>query len=76
VLIDDVAEIAARVIYRRSSGALNVATGRVASFREIADHVDEKSLEKFAEEALRHSGHAAALLIEGAMLGKVRHHHG
>jgi UDP-glucose 4-epimerase len=39
VLIDDVAEIAARVIYRRSIGALNIATGVVASFRDIADAV-------------------------------------
>jgi nucleoside-diphosphate-sugar epimerase len=36
VAIDDVAEIAARVIFRRSIGALNVATGEVASFRDIA----------------------------------------
>jgi UDP-glucose 4-epimerase len=39
VLVDDVAELAARVIHRRSSGALNVATGAVASFREIAEIV-------------------------------------
>ena len=39
VLIDDVAELAARVIYHRSSGALNIATGRVTSFRDIADTV-------------------------------------
>jgi UDP-glucose 4-epimerase len=39
VAIDDVAEIAARVIYRRSVGALNVATGTVASFREIAEMI-------------------------------------
>lgn len=39
VLIDDVAEIAARVLYRRSTGILNVATGTVASFREIAETV-------------------------------------
>jgi UDP-glucose 4-epimerase len=37
VLIDDVAELAARVVYRRSAGALNVATGHVASFRDIAE---------------------------------------
>jgi UDP-glucose 4-epimerase len=37
VLIDDVAELAARVIYRRSTGALNVATGVVTSFRDIAE---------------------------------------
>jgi len=39
VLIDDVAELAARVIYHRSTGALNVATGHVASFRKIAESV-------------------------------------
>jgi UDP-glucose 4-epimerase len=39
VTVDDVAEIAARVIFRRSIGALNVATGVVVSFREIAQIV-------------------------------------
>jgi UDP-glucose 4-epimerase len=39
VLIDDVAELAARVIYRRSVGVLNAATGTVTSFREIAEAV-------------------------------------
>ncbi len=39
VLIDDVAELAARVIYRRSTGALNAATGVVSSFRDIAEAV-------------------------------------
>ena len=39
VLIDDVAELAARVIYRRSTGALNVATGVVTGFRDIAEAV-------------------------------------
>jgi nucleoside-diphosphate-sugar epimerase len=39
VLIDDVAELAARAIYRRSAGALNAATGSVTSFRAIADMV-------------------------------------
>jgi nucleoside-diphosphate-sugar epimerase len=36
VHIDDVAEIALRVVYRRSLGALNVATGVVTSFADIA----------------------------------------
>jgi UDP-glucose 4-epimerase len=35
--VDDVAEIAARVLLRRSTGVLNVASGAVASFREIAE---------------------------------------
>jgi nucleoside-diphosphate-sugar epimerase len=39
VTIDDVAEIATRVIFRRSIGALNVATGVVASFRDVAEMV-------------------------------------
>lgn len=39
VLIDDVAELAARVLHYRSTGILNVATGAVASFREIAEMV-------------------------------------
>jgi UDP-glucose 4-epimerase len=39
VLIDDVAELAAQVIYRRSAGALNIATGTIWSFREIAEMV-------------------------------------
>jgi UDP-glucose 4-epimerase len=43
VLIDDVAEIAARAIYRRSVGVLNVATGVVTTFREIAERVAASS---------------------------------
>jgi nucleoside-diphosphate-sugar epimerase len=39
VLIDDVAEIAWRVLVRRSAGILNIATGTVRSFREIAAKV-------------------------------------
>jgi UDP-glucose 4-epimerase len=38
-LIDDVAELAARVIFCRSAGTLNIATGTVSSFREIAEMV-------------------------------------
>jgi len=36
VYIGDVAELVARVLYHRSIGVLNVATGTVHSFREIA----------------------------------------
>ena len=36
VLIDDVAEIIHRVLTRRSTGTLNIATGRSLSFREVA----------------------------------------
>ena len=39
VLIDDVAEIVCRVIEHRSLGTLNVATGEVFSFRDIAERV-------------------------------------
>jgi nucleoside-diphosphate-sugar epimerase len=39
VLIDDVAKLAAQVIYRRSAGALKIATGTIWSFREIAELV-------------------------------------
>jgi UDP-glucose 4-epimerase len=39
VYIDDVAELAARVLYRRSAGVLNIATGEVHSFMEIAQKI-------------------------------------
>jgi len=39
VYIDDLAEIAAQCIYRRSSGTLNVATGDVHTFKSIAEKV-------------------------------------
>ena len=39
VLIDDVAEIIFRVLISRSSGALNIATGEVHSFRDVAERV-------------------------------------
>jgi len=39
VLIDDVAELVARVIARRSRGTLNVATGEVHSFHAIAERI-------------------------------------
>lgn len=41
VFVDDVAELAARVLHRRSSGMLNVATGEVRSFRDIAEHAQK-----------------------------------
>ncbi len=37
VHIDDVGELAARVVLMRSRGVLNIATGEVHSFREIAE---------------------------------------
>ena len=39
IFIDDVAELVARVLYRRSQGTLNIATGTVTSFRTIAEKV-------------------------------------
>ena len=39
VLVDDVAELVTRVLFRRSIGVLNIATGMVASFRDIAETV-------------------------------------
>jgi nucleoside-diphosphate-sugar epimerase len=39
VFIDDVAEIVGRVLYRRSRGTLNIASGVVHSFRAIAEKV-------------------------------------
>jgi UDP-glucose 4-epimerase len=39
VLVEDVAEIIVRVLERRSVGTLNVATGTVHSFRDIAERV-------------------------------------
>jgi UDP-glucose 4-epimerase len=43
VFIDDVAEIALRVLLRRSTGALNLATGEVTSFKDIAQQVVQVS---------------------------------
>jgi UDP-glucose 4-epimerase len=39
VFIDDVAELVLRILLHRSVGALNVATGHVHSFRQIAEMV-------------------------------------
>jgi UDP-glucose 4-epimerase len=39
VLIEDVAELIWRVLARRSRGTLNVATGEVMSFKEIAERI-------------------------------------
>jgi nucleoside-diphosphate-sugar epimerase len=39
ILVDDVAELALRILLNRSTGSLNAVTGRVASFREIAETV-------------------------------------
>ena len=46
VSIEDVAELIARVIERRSTGSLNIATGKVHSFREIAELVTASAPKK------------------------------
>ena len=45
VLIDDVAEIAFRVLMRKSTGELNVATGQVHSFMDLAKKISAKRVE-------------------------------
>lgn len=42
VYVGDVAELVARTLYRRSAGVLNVATGTVHSFREVAEKFSTK----------------------------------
>jgi UDP-glucose 4-epimerase len=49
VAVEDVAELTARVLMRRSTGSLNVATGAVTSFRDVA------------EQAVRLSGKSVAI---------------
>jgi UDP-glucose 4-epimerase len=39
VLIDDLADLVCRVLLHRSTGTLNIATGEVHSFRDIAERV-------------------------------------
>jgi len=39
VLVDDVAALASAVLHHRSKGVLNIATGRSASFREVAEMI-------------------------------------
>ena len=39
VWVEDVAEIVSRVLFHRSTGILNIATGNVVPFREIAEQV-------------------------------------
>lgn len=39
VLVDDVAELACRILAHRSIGSLNAATGMVTSFRQVAEAV-------------------------------------
>lgn len=62
VLIDDVAEIIFLTLIHRSQGALNIATGHVASFREIAELVISK--------------HAKPVLIKGSKRTGAMPHNG
>lgn len=39
VLVNDVAELATRILFRRSRGALNAVSGHVATFRVIAERI-------------------------------------
>ncbi len=48
VLIDDVAEIIFRALCRRTVGALNIATGEVYSFRDVAERVAAAAPHKVA----------------------------
>jgi nucleoside-diphosphate-sugar epimerase len=56
VLIDDVAELIARVIERQSVGSLNIATGTVHSFREVAELTVANATKKTAIRGSPRSG--------------------
>jgi nucleoside-diphosphate-sugar epimerase len=56
VYIDDVAEIAVRVLTHRSVGALNVATGEVHSFRQVAEQAAALSGRRSAIKSSPRSG--------------------
>jgi nucleoside-diphosphate-sugar epimerase len=56
VLIEDMAEIVFRVLERRSTGTLNVATGAVHSFRDIAEQVVGAAPRKVAIKGSPRSG--------------------
>jgi nucleoside-diphosphate-sugar epimerase len=56
VLIEDVAEIIFRVLCRKSTGTLNIATGQVHSFRDIAEMVVAAAPQKVAIKGSPRSG--------------------
>jgi nucleoside-diphosphate-sugar epimerase len=56
VLIDDVGELAARVVLMRSRGVLNIATGEAHSFRDIAERIVALSGRKVAIRGMPRSG--------------------
>jgi len=57
VYIGDVAELVARVLYRRSTGVLNIATGTVHSFRDIALKFSSKVKGSPRSGAMPHNGY-------------------
>ena len=65
VLIDDIADLAQRILLRRSQGSLNAATGSVWSFREVAsmivNHFDRPTSIKGSPRmgAMPHNGYRA-----------------
>jgi nucleoside-diphosphate-sugar epimerase len=48
VAVDDVAELAARVLAHRATGTLNIATGTVTSFRQVAERAVQLAGKKVA----------------------------
>jgi nucleoside-diphosphate-sugar epimerase len=56
VLIEDVAEVIMRVLQHRSVGTLNIATGEVCSFRDIAERVVAAAPRKVAIKGSPRSG--------------------
>ena len=56
IFIDDVAELLVRMLLRRSKGELNIATGEVYSFREIAETVVQLSGREVAIKGSPRSG--------------------
>jgi len=56
VFIDDVAELALRVLYRKSTGVLNIASGEVHSFKEIAQQVINLSGKNSSLKGTKRSG--------------------
>jgi nucleoside-diphosphate-sugar epimerase len=56
VAIDDVAELITRILERRSVGSLNIATGEVTSFKDIAEIVVSLAPKKVAIKSRPRSG--------------------
>jgi nucleoside-diphosphate-sugar epimerase len=62
VLVDDVAELARRILFRRSAGALNAVTGRSVAFAEIARLVAAQFTPKATIVSIRRPGPRPHLL--------------